>query len=91
MPASPMWKGLNRPAAVNIGIRPTFDGSSVATQIEAHIMDYQGNLYGQQVSLYFIDRLRDEKRFPSIQALIEQIQQDIDQTRDLVKSIQLAG
>jgi riboflavin kinase/FMN adenylyltransferase len=80
---------LHRPAAVNIGIRPTFDGSSAATQIEAHILDFQGNLYGHQVTLYFIDRLRGEKGFPSIQALIEQIRLDIIQTRELVKTSQL--
>jgi len=84
-------EGVERAAAVNIGLRPTFDGSSATTQIEAHILDYQGNLYGQQMSLYFIERLRDEKGFPSIQALIEQIQKDIHQTRELVTIIQLSG
>ena len=77
-------EGMAWRAAVNIGLRPTFDGSSATTQIEAHILDYQGDLYGQQMSLSFIERLRDEKGFPSIQALIEQIQQDIQKTRELV-------
>ena len=85
------WNGMQRPAAVNIGLRPTFDGSSATTQIEAHILDFEGDLYGHQLSLYFVDRLRDEKGFPSTQALIEQIQQDIDQTRRLVKIFQPAG
>jgi riboflavin kinase/FMN adenylyltransferase len=83
--------GVDRPAAVNIGVRPTFDRSSVTTQIEAHILDFHGDLYGQQIALYFIERLRGEKKFPSVQALIEQIQQDIDQTRKLVKAPQLTG
>jgi riboflavin kinase/FMN adenylyltransferase len=77
--------GINHPAAVNIGTRPTFDASSVATQIEAHLIGYQGDLYGQQLSLHFISRLRGEKRFSSVQALIEQVHQDIEHTRDLVK------
>lgn len=82
---------IDRAAAVNIGLRPTFDGSSATTQIEAHILDYQGNLYGQRVYLCFIERLRDEKGFPSIQALIEQIRLDIHQTHELVKTIQFPG
>ncbi len=83
-------QGVDRPAAVNIGFRPTFDGTSVATQIEAHILDFQGDLYGKRVALFLIERLRGEKRFPSVQALIEQIQQDVDQTRELVKAPHLA-
>jgi len=79
-------QGEARPAAVNIGVRPTFDSASVATQIEAYILDFQYDLYGQQVALHFIERLRGEKRFPSVQALIDQIQQDVDQTRELVKA-----
>ena len=78
------WNGCEHPAAVNIGLRPTFDDSFAVTQIEAHILDFQGDLYGQQLSLSFIGRLRDEKGFPSIHALIEQVQQDIAQTRSLV-------
>jgi riboflavin kinase/FMN adenylyltransferase len=83
--------GVDRPAAVNIGVRPTFDGSPVATQIEAHILDFQGDLYGQQIALHFIERLRGEKKFPSVQALIEQIQRDINQTRKLVRAPQSTG
>ena len=82
---------IERAAAVNIGLRPTFDGSSATTQIEAHILDFKGNLYGQEMSLSFIERLRDEKGFPSIQALIDQIQQDISQTRELVTLIKSPG
>ena len=85
------WNGWELPAAVNIGLRPTFDDSFAVTQIEAHILDFTGDLYGQQLSLFFIERLRDEKGFPSIQALIEQIQHDIAQTRSLVRDHLAAG
>ena len=73
------------PAAVNIGYRPTFDGSTAEPLVEAHLLDFHGDLYGQQVSLQFISRLRGEKRFDSIQALVEQIQQDISNTKELVE------
>ena len=73
------------PAAVNIGYRPTFDGSTAVPLVEAHLLDFHGDLYGQQLSLQFISRLRGEKRFDSIQALVEQIQQDISNTKELVE------
>jgi riboflavin kinase / FMN adenylyltransferase len=68
-------------AATNIGVRPTFDGQGSALHLEAHLLDYSGDLYGQTISLEFIERLRGEQRFPDIQALIAQISQDVQQTR----------
>jgi len=74
-------------AAVNIGIRPTFDGISTETHVEAHLLDHEADLYGKMVTLEFVARLRREQRFPSVQALIEQIQLDVQQTRELVKTV----
>jgi len=74
-----VWGG-----ATNIGVRPTFDGQGSALHLEAHLLDYSGDLYGQTISLEFIERLRGEVRFPDIQALIAQISQDVQQTRDLL-------
>ena len=71
-------------AATNIGVRPTFDGQGSVLHLEAHLLDYSGNLYGQTISLEFIERLRGEVRFPDIQALIAQISQDVQQTRVLL-------
>lgn len=76
---------MSWPAAVNIGVRPTFDGATMGMHIEAHLLDYEGELYGQRVSLHFIDRLRGEKKFTSIQALIAQVQADIHKTRELAQ------
>jgi riboflavin kinase/FMN adenylyltransferase len=69
-------------AAVNIGIRPTFDRSNFQTHVEAHLLDFQGDLYSQRISLAFISRLRGEQRFPNVPALIKQIHQDIQLTRE---------
>ena len=74
----------SRPAAVNIGVRPTFDGSLLPLQVEAHLLDHQEDIYGQQVSLRFIARLRGEKRFANVQELVAQIHYDVQQTRELI-------
>jgi riboflavin kinase / FMN adenylyltransferase len=71
-------------AAVNIGIRPTFDSPDQLSHVEAHLLDYSQDLYGQQIYIDFISRLRGEQRFPSVQALIDQVHSDIEQTRKTV-------
>lgn len=66
----------------NIGTRPTVDGEK--RLIEVHLLDYSGNLYGQRITVEFLHKLRDEKRFENIEALKRQIQQDILQARELL-------
>ena len=74
------WLGDRRlPAATNVGVRPTFDDG--APTVEAHILDFDGSLYGQQLRLEFILRLRPERRFPSVDALVTQIRRDVANTR----------
>jgi riboflavin kinase / FMN adenylyltransferase len=68
------------PAAVNIGVRPTFvTGRGVL--IEAYLLDFDGDLYDREVRLAFLARLRGEKRFDSAEALIEQMHRDVEDTR----------
>lgn len=62
------------PAMVNIGVRPTFGVS--ARTVEVHLIDYRGDLYGKMMRVRFVERLRDERRFPSIEALISQLRSD---------------
>ena len=69
-------------AMVNIGVRPTVD-SSGHTTIEAHLFDFDGDLYGTTVALDFIDRIRDERSFPSLEALTAQLHEDAEFTRKL--------
>ena len=71
------------PAAVNVGTRPTFESSDTRSHVEAHILDYSGDLYTQVIALGFIARLRGEERFQSVADLIQQIHIDIDQTREI--------
>jgi len=74
-------------AATNIGVRPTFDSSSISTHVEAHLLDFQGNLYGQKIWLDFLARLRGEQKFADIQSLVKQIQEDIARTRELLSQV----
>ena len=68
------WK-----AVTNIGFRPTFEEGILSPRIEAHLMGFSGNLYGEELSLRFVERLRDEMKFDQISALQAQIKTDIDQ------------
>ena len=67
------------PAVVNIGKRPTFEDEDDCIIVEAHLLNYQGNLYGQLISLDFVDRLRDERKFASLEHLVSQIQDDVSE------------
>ena len=68
-----------RPAAVNVGYRPTFAGADV--RVEAHLLDYAGDLYGARVELTFEARLRAEERFDDVEALKAQIAEDVRAAR----------
>ena len=76
--------GRPHPAVVNVGFRPTFGETSLA--IEAHLLDFSGDLYGRQVRLDFVDRLRDEMRFASVEALKAQIERDVAAARERGRS-----
>jgi riboflavin kinase/FMN adenylyltransferase len=69
-------------AAVSIGVRPTF-GTGRAVLIEAYLIDREVDLYGQILKLDFIARLRGERRFETVDALIEQMHLDVERTREL--------
>jgi riboflavin kinase/FMN adenylyltransferase len=67
------------PGAANIGVKPTFGGSTVT--VEVHLIDFQGELYGRDVRVQFIDRLRPERRFGSPAELAAQIKRDVESTK----------
>ena len=78
-------RGQRFPSVTSIGVRPTFERAPVAPRIEAHILDLPGdpNLYDQPVRLEFVEYLRPEMRFSQVQDLIDQIHQDIQQSREV--------
>jgi riboflavin kinase/FMN adenylyltransferase len=75
------------PAAVNVGTRPTFENTDQRSHVEAYILDFSDKLYGQTIALDFIERLRGEVRFDSVEELLSQIYVDIDQTREIISSV----
>lgn len=77
--------GTRHPAMVNIGVRPTVDGDSAEPTIEAHIIDYSGYLYDEAVSVEFVTRLRDEKKFRNMDALVKQLHKDEKQVRKILQ------
>jgi riboflavin kinase/FMN adenylyltransferase len=64
-------------AVVNIGHRPTLEKPTPELRVEAHLLDFQGDLYGQELKLVFVEKLRDEKKFSSLDELRGQIARDI--------------
>ena len=70
-------------AATSIGVRPTFDDGPDRT-IEAYLLDFSGDIYGQTVCLEFVRRLRGEEKFDTVAALLDQMNSDVMQTRDVV-------
>jgi len=71
-----------KPAAVNVGVRPTFD-TGRGLLIEAYLIDFDGDLYGQTLRIAFAERLRGEKRFDSVDALVAQMQRDVEDARGM--------
>jgi riboflavin kinase/FMN adenylyltransferase len=70
------------PTAVNVGVRPTFD-SGRGLLVEAHLIGFDGDLYGKQLRIAFLERMRGEKRFDSVDELVEQMQQDLVDARQI--------
>jgi riboflavin kinase/FMN adenylyltransferase len=75
--------GQRWPAAASIGVRPTFNGTG--RSLEVHLLDFDGDLYGRRCEVEFVERLRPEERFESVEDLVRQIQQDIQLTREILR------
>ena len=67
----------------NPSVRPTFV-TGRGLLVEAFILDYEGDLYGQELRLDFIERIRGERRFDSVDTLVEQMHRDVEQTRAII-------
>jgi riboflavin kinase/FMN adenylyltransferase len=80
-----MWvrvDGMWHMGATNVGYRPTFGGDRLT--VEAFLLDFSGDLYGREVRGVFVDRLREERAYDSVEALVAQIARDVDQVRSLL-------
>jgi riboflavin kinase/FMN adenylyltransferase len=69
-------------ASVSIGTNPTFSGRE--RRVEAYVLDFAGDLYGERVSLDFVARLREQRTYDGIEPLVAQIREDVEQTRALL-------
>jgi riboflavin kinase/FMN adenylyltransferase len=81
VPALGIYAGaaLGQRAAISIGTNPHYGGTK--RRVEAHLLDYEGDLYGQRIVLELWERLRDEAAFDSEAALVEAIERDVERTR----------
>jgi len=81
------WAYLNDTkyqAAINIGTNPTFTPDKESPNVEAHLLDFRQEIYGEDVRLEFVARLRNELRFDSVETLLEQIWKDIENTKSIL-------
>jgi riboflavin kinase/FMN adenylyltransferase len=74
------WYGEHA-AAISVGRRPTFHEGGSPVVLEAYLLDFTGDLYGQRASVSFVSRLRDEERYDSVDALVAQMGRDVEATR----------
>ena len=71
-----------QPAAVNVGVRPTF-ATGRGLLVEAHLIGFDGDIYGETLRIAFLERLRGERAFESVDALVEQMNRDVEQAREI--------
>jgi riboflavin kinase / FMN adenylyltransferase len=80
------WLGSERfAAAINVGVRPTVKTDQAVPNVEAYLLDFDRDIYGQHLKLDFVARLRDELKFDSLEALIDQMHDDVQKTRQILK------
>jgi len=82
-PASSGRSGESYRAVLNIGIRPTIKTGTPERRVEAHLLDFSGDLYGQELELTFVQKLRAEQKFDSLDGLKAQIVKDIEKARTI--------
>jgi riboflavin kinase / FMN adenylyltransferase len=85
IPSAGIYAGLalDGPAAISIGVRPTFEDEGDLL-VEAHLLDFDGDLYGEELRVVFVERLRDELRFDSADDLVQQMRRDLERVREVV-------
>lgn len=76
---------VERDAAISLGRRPTFYVDAKQSLLEAHVLDFGGDLYGQRSKVRFVDRIRGEEQFDSVDALVRQIERDVEDTRRILE------
>ncbi len=78
-----IWDGETHPGVVNVGKRPTFGGTE--SVVEAHVLDYAGDLYGKTLAVDFVERLRSEQKFAGVEELVAAIRKDVTSARRVLE------
>jgi riboflavin kinase/FMN adenylyltransferase len=76
-----VWEASCHPAVCNVGVRPTL-GPSGEVCVEVHVLGFAGDLYGKELEVRFLEKIRDEKRFDSLGELIDQIRKDVEAVKN---------
>ena len=69
---------------LNIGTRPTFNQNADNRSIEVHIFDFDGDIYNTEITLIFVDKIRDEQKFDGVDALVRQLKKDKQSALDIL-------
>jgi riboflavin kinase/FMN adenylyltransferase len=85
------WYDGRRAAAISVGRRPMFYDGAAPVVLEAYLLDFDGDLYGAPARVSFVDRLRDEERYDSVDDLVAQMARDVEATRDVLGAAVKAG
>jgi riboflavin kinase/FMN adenylyltransferase len=75
-------EGRSLDGVLNMGVRPTFDG--VKFQVEAHLFNFDEMVYGKEIEVFFLKKIREERAFPNPEVLINQIKQDIEKAKEIL-------
>jgi riboflavin kinase/FMN adenylyltransferase len=84
-PGFGVYAGLvnGRPAAISVGVRPTF-GAGLEPLLEAHLLDFSGDLYGETVHVELLQLIRNELKFTDVAELVAQMHDDVEQVRSII-------
>ena len=82
------WEGKTYRGVTNVGMRPTFEKDIVPHRVETHLLDFSRDLYGEELRITFLERLRGEQRFSGPEELVAQIHTDVANARRLFASVQ---
>jgi len=77
-------EGIRHRGVINIGCNPTFGNEEISAEV--HLLDFEGDIYGEAITILFIDRLRDEIKFKGPEELARQIKKDIERAREILSS-----
>ncbi len=78
-------EGQTHPAVASFGVRPTVDNGPPL--LEAHLLDFDGDLYGREMTVEFVERIREERKFDSLGALVEEMQRDVSRARAILAAV----